>query len=280
MPLREHNRIFFISTVKCFDRVQQESSFPACTTHSTALFTPLRAIRCWKPYKRPSQRPWTLNRKKKHIGDIAQGLRICPYQEPTAQARGRRPPTAGSAAGAVATPPAAVAAPPPRRARVSRAWHAARGRAKERKIGHAAWQAAHGRSVHGEGSYRLKDAALPRSKIQKLKRAQAQRTTSARATSERWPEGMYNNSISYESNDANDPLQERHFALQTQRIPALLARRNPHSFRSAATVGCGHVASHAGRRRRHPPHRLGPSSRPATPPPSSRRRGRADGNRK
>jgi len=86
------------------------------------------------------------------------------------RARGRRPPTARSAAGAAATPPAAVAAPPTRRARVSRAWHAAHGRAKERKFGHAAWHAAHGRSVHGQGSHRLttcKDAALPRSKIQK-----------------------------------------------------------------------------------------------------------------
>ena len=169
MPLREHNRIFFISTVKCFDRVQQESSFPACTTHSTALFTPLRAIRCWKPYKRPSQRPWTLDRKKKHMGKIAQGLRICPYQEPTAQARGRRPPTTGSAAGAVATPSAAVAAPRTRRARVSRAWQAVRGRAKERKIGHAAWQAAHSRSVHGQESYPLtkcKDAALAQGNLE------------------------------------------------------------------------------------------------------------------
>ena len=83
--LREHNRIFVVSTVYCFDRVQQESSFPACTTHSTAFFTPLRAIRRWKPYKRPSQRTWTLARRKKHMGNIAQGLRTCPYQEPTAQ---------------------------------------------------------------------------------------------------------------------------------------------------------------------------------------------------
>ena len=65
--------------------MQQESLFPACTTHSTALFTPLRAIRRWKLYKRPLQRTWTLARSKKHMGNIAQGLRTCPYQEPTAK---------------------------------------------------------------------------------------------------------------------------------------------------------------------------------------------------
>jgi len=75
----------FLSTDNCFDRVQQESSFPACTTHSTAFFTPLRAIRSWKPYKRPSQTTWTLARKKEHMGDIAQGFQTRSYQERTAQ---------------------------------------------------------------------------------------------------------------------------------------------------------------------------------------------------
>jgi len=54
IPLSEHSRFFCVSTVNCFDRVQQKSSFSASTTHSTAFFTPLRTIRCWKPCKRPS----------------------------------------------------------------------------------------------------------------------------------------------------------------------------------------------------------------------------------
>jgi len=69
------------------------------------------------------------------------------------------------------------------------------------------------------------------------------------------------------SNDANDPMRERHCTLQTQRIPARLARCNPHPSHSAANVGCGRVASHEGRLRRHSPHRLVPSTPLATPPP-------------
>jgi len=51
------------------------------------------------------------------------------------RARGCRPPTAGSAAGAAATMPAAVAPPLTSRARVCRAWHVARGCAREKNTG-------------------------------------------------------------------------------------------------------------------------------------------------
>ena len=82
LPLRACS---FSSTLNCFCRVQQESSFPACRTHSTAFSTTLSAIRSWQPYKRSSQTTWTLSRKKKDMSDIAQGLRTCSYQERTAQ---------------------------------------------------------------------------------------------------------------------------------------------------------------------------------------------------
>jgi len=81
----ERTNAFFLSTANCFDRVQQKSSFPVCTTHSTAFLTPLRAICCWKPYKKPSQTTWALVRKKKHTGDTAQGVWTCSFQERTAQ---------------------------------------------------------------------------------------------------------------------------------------------------------------------------------------------------
>jgi len=64
--------------------------------------------------------------------------------------------------------------------------------------------------------------------------------------------------------------------LQTQRIPARLARPS----NCTANVGCGHLASHEGRRRRRSPHRLRPSTPPATSPHSPRRSGRPKGNGK
>jgi len=68
-------------------------------------------------------------------------------------------------------------------------------------------------------------------------------------------------------------------------VPTLLAllsvwKRAQAQHPSTAHVGCGRVASHEGRRRRHSPHRLGPSTPPATPPHSPRRSGRPGGNGK
>jgi len=66
MPQSAQTHLFLrTSTANCFDRVQQESSFPACTTRSTAFLTTVRAIRRWKPYKRPSQTTWAVVRKSK-----------------------------------------------------------------------------------------------------------------------------------------------------------------------------------------------------------------------